>query len=235
MFLLKKTGIKKKSIRNPIIKISMLFATILVLEILNIIFFILYEKWSFIDAVYFSITTITTVGYGDVIPTTSLGKSMCIIQMLLGTLFTTTFITMMIDYFIERNQYRVAKKLLEKKLDMKYLKELDIDNSGGVTLDEFMEFMLIKNAKVDKEFMDDLRKQFKKLDVNRDGVLNKEDLKYMENEKIMKEFYVKDLQKALGAEKIEIKSFDDVTNGLTPRCGGIKIKNTDNIINIGEK
>ena len=38
------------------------------------IFYILQEGWSLIDAFYFSVTTLTTVGLGDPTPATPIGK-----------------------------------------------------------------------------------------------------------------------------------------------------------------
>ena len=32
------------------------------------------ESWSYVDSFYFSVTTLTTVGYGDLVPTTDVGK-----------------------------------------------------------------------------------------------------------------------------------------------------------------
>ncbi len=46
---------------------------------------------SFLDAVYFAVTTMTTVGFGDVLPITSAGKVLAIIMMLIGTGFYVSF------------------------------------------------------------------------------------------------------------------------------------------------
>jgi voltage-gated potassium channel len=37
-------------------------------------FFAWVENWSYVDALYFSVMTIATVGYGDLAPSTTLGK-----------------------------------------------------------------------------------------------------------------------------------------------------------------
>lgn len=42
------------------------------------------EKWSMLDALYFSVVTISTVGYGDVTPHTEVGKIFTIFYVLIG-------------------------------------------------------------------------------------------------------------------------------------------------------
>lgn len=44
------------------------------LLITGTVFYTLVEKWSVVDAFYFSVTTLTTVGFGQPAPTTDLGK-----------------------------------------------------------------------------------------------------------------------------------------------------------------
>ncbi len=43
------------------------------------IFYMLVEHWGFVDALYFSVMTITTIGYGDLVPTSSISKIFTII------------------------------------------------------------------------------------------------------------------------------------------------------------
>ncbi len=45
----------------------------------------------FIDAVWFSFSTVTTVGYGDITPITFWGRVLGILMMLIGTVFFVTF------------------------------------------------------------------------------------------------------------------------------------------------
>ncbi len=49
------------------------------------------EGWALLDAAYFSVMTISTVGYGDITPQTSAGKIFTIIYVLFGLgLFVAT-------------------------------------------------------------------------------------------------------------------------------------------------
>jgi voltage-gated potassium channel len=48
------------------------------------IFYSLQEGWSLVDALYFSVTTLTTVGLGDLAPTTTIGKLFTIVYIFSG-------------------------------------------------------------------------------------------------------------------------------------------------------
>ena len=48
------------------------------------VFYAVVERWSILDALYFSVTTLTTVGLGDFTPQTGLGKAFTIIYVLAG-------------------------------------------------------------------------------------------------------------------------------------------------------
>jgi hypothetical protein len=50
------------------------------------------EGWSYLDALYFSLITLTTVGYGDFSPVTPLGKIMTMVYILLGLGIISSFV-----------------------------------------------------------------------------------------------------------------------------------------------
>jgi voltage-gated potassium channel len=47
-------------------------------------FYTFAEKWSVVDAFYFSVTTLTTVGFGDPAPETTLGKLFTVVYIFVG-------------------------------------------------------------------------------------------------------------------------------------------------------
>ena len=42
------------------------------------------EGWSYLDALYFSVVSLATIGYGDFVPTTDLGRAFTIIYVING-------------------------------------------------------------------------------------------------------------------------------------------------------
>jgi len=57
---------------------------LLILFITAIVVYHFLEGWDWIDAAYFAASTITTVGYGDLVPTTQASKLFTIFYMLVG-------------------------------------------------------------------------------------------------------------------------------------------------------
>ena len=51
------------------------------------------EGWSLLDAVYFCVVTLATVGYGDLHPTTPFGRAFTILYILVGVGIIAAFIT----------------------------------------------------------------------------------------------------------------------------------------------
>ncbi len=57
----------KSAIAIPILVLGILY-------VISIMFFHYIEGWSYLDAAYFTTSTISTVGYGDIVPMTDYGK-----------------------------------------------------------------------------------------------------------------------------------------------------------------
>jgi voltage-gated potassium channel len=57
------------------------------------IFYSLAEGWSLVDAFYFSVTTLTTVGFGDLYPTTTIGKLFTVLYIFTGLSIIAGFLT----------------------------------------------------------------------------------------------------------------------------------------------
>ena len=59
----------------------------------GVVFYSLVEHLSPVDALYFSVTTLTTVGYGDFSPQTTAGKLFTVVYVLVGVGLLLAFLT----------------------------------------------------------------------------------------------------------------------------------------------
>lgn len=72
------------------------------------------EHFSYLDALYFCVITLTTVGYGDLYPTTDLGKMFTILYVLLGVGIMTLFIASFAKTMLTYREEKQTKKKKEK-------------------------------------------------------------------------------------------------------------------------
>lgn len=74
----------------------------------------------YIDAVWWSFATATTVGYGDITPVTIPGRLIGICLMLTGTCLFATFTAFFAQFFLGKEEEAIHKRLDEiaNRLDM---------------------------------------------------------------------------------------------------------------------
>ncbi len=83
-------GMKDRDFRN-------LCVWLLAIILLGSWFYARVEGWTLLDSVYFSITTLTTVGYGDFYPHTAAGKIFTIFYILVGIGMLSGFVVLLAE------------------------------------------------------------------------------------------------------------------------------------------
>ena len=78
--------------------VILVFFTLLI----GTIFYRLQEGWSLVDALYFSVTTLTTVGLGDLYPTTTIGKLFTVVYIFSGLGLIAGFINTVATEILNR-------------------------------------------------------------------------------------------------------------------------------------
>jgi voltage-gated potassium channel len=101
-------------------KIATLTGSLLAILLLGSLGFVWLEGWSFFDALYMTVTTLTTVGYGEVHPLTSLGKAYNMVLILAGMGVLFYVITALARVVVEGE---IAAALGKRKL-LKTIKKL---------------------------------------------------------------------------------------------------------------
>jgi voltage-gated potassium channel len=96
------------------IRLKIYLTAIVFLLSVGIIGFMLIEKMSLTDAIYFSIVTMATVGYGDIHPQTEIGKILTLIIIIGGVGTFLGVIASITDLFVNRRE----ELLRQQKLDM---------------------------------------------------------------------------------------------------------------------
>lgn len=60
-------------------------------------FYAVVEDWGVLDSLYFSVVTLTTVGFGDFVPETALAKAFTILYIFVGLGFLMAFVTTIVQ------------------------------------------------------------------------------------------------------------------------------------------
>lgn len=128
-------------------KVSVYFIFVfLITSILFGTYMVAVEGISFIDVIYYLVTTATTVGYGDISPKTEFGKVLSISYMVIGIMT----LTVLIGIAGER-MYEVANKIKLGRIKMKNGVKLMI--VGYPNEDKVKE--IVSQLRADKSFEDD--------------------------------------------------------------------------------
>ncbi len=67
------------------------------------------EGWSWIDSAYFSVITLSTVGYGDFYPQTDIGKLFTIFYIIIGIGIILSFINSLYHHYTDQRSKGKSK------------------------------------------------------------------------------------------------------------------------------
>ena len=90
------------------------------------------EELTWVDSFYLSVTSVTTVGYGDYAFKTTAGRCFAIIWLLASTLAVARAFLYITEYRIEKRNRIMARRVLHKKFTLGDLVAADMDHDGSV-------------------------------------------------------------------------------------------------------
>lgn len=91
-------------------KYRAVFIWLVLILLVGTIFYHLEEGWSWLDSLYFSVITLSTVGYGDLSPTTSASKLFTMAFIFLGMSIFVSFASMLAQERLQVKKERVEKR-----------------------------------------------------------------------------------------------------------------------------
>lgn len=80
-------------------------AAVMVVLAATVVFHFL-EDWSWVDSLYFSTVAVTTVGFGDLVPTTDASKLVTVVYVLVGIGIITTYLNERLKHRAYRRSQR---------------------------------------------------------------------------------------------------------------------------------
>jgi len=134
------------------------------------------EGWDAIMGLYWMFVTGTTIGFGDLSPTHTWTKVICIIYLPLAAAVFGEMLAQIAGAYIERCSDEIEDAFLDRALDKGDLENMDLDNNDIVKPYEFLSYMLVTLGKAETEDINEILELFKKLDKHNDGYLSKKTL-----------------------------------------------------------
>ncbi|KAK4848642.1 hypothetical protein QYF36_015505 [Acer negundo] len=142
-----------------------------------ILFFV--EDLDWLDSIYLSVMSVTTVGYGDKAFKTLPGRLFAAIWLLFSTLMVARAFLYLAEARIDKRHRRIANWVLHRDITVEDLLAADINNHGFISKSEYVIYKLKEMGKIGEKDILQICNQFSKLDPNNSGKITLPDL--MEN------------------------------------------------------
>ena len=91
-------------------RVTASISALVTLVIIGMVGFHHFEHWNWIESFYFTVTTLTTVAYGDLHPTTDGSRLFAAIFVLLSVGVALTALTTLGTAYLERRTSRLSKR-----------------------------------------------------------------------------------------------------------------------------
>ncbi|CAD5326845.1 unnamed protein product [Arabidopsis thaliana] len=134
------------------------------------------EELGFVDSVYLSVMSVTTVGYGDRAFKTLQGRLFAAVWLLVSTLAVARAFLYLAEARIDRRHRKAVKLALNREITVDDLLKADTYQHGFISKSEYIVLKLKEMGKITQKDIDQVVIQFEKLDPNQIGKITLPDL-----------------------------------------------------------
>lgn len=149
-----------EGLKKNILKIVGMFLIVLVLWVLGALFFMQTEGWSLIDALYVCMVTILTIGYGDMSPTTEIGRLFCSVWLAVGFTFVARLISKVSETYINYRTKKLRAKILNSEVSKVTILNMDENGDGDLDRLEFLTNMMMMLGMCEREEIDAILRRY---------------------------------------------------------------------------
>ena len=135
------------------------------------------DSYNLVEAIYLSTMTVTTVGYGDIVPTNDVSRAFTGFYAVFGTMAFGRAVSLFIGTLGEQRDRKKHEKLLSASvLDYETWKTANANGDDTVTRVEFVYMRLLQMDVIDERLRVEIEKQFDRMDRDKDGDLTISDI-----------------------------------------------------------
>ncbi|KAK4493550.1 hypothetical protein RD792_017920 [Penstemon davidsonii] len=134
------------------------------------------ERLDWVDSLYLSVMSVTTVGYGDTAFKTLQGRLFASVWLLLSTLAVARAFLYLAEARIDKRHRKIANWVLHRDITVQDLFAADVNNNGFISKSEYIIYKLKEMEKITEKDIMQICDQFNKLDRNNSGKISLIDL-----------------------------------------------------------
>lgn len=152
------------------------FAFFVLVVLSGVWVFMQYEGFGFIDALYVTCISASTVGFGDEVPRSAVTKRIMTVWLVVATLTLAKLVTDQSDSYVRSRQRAVTRRLLSASMDRATIRQMDVNGDGQVSRAEFLAMVLVQLGKVAQADVDECLRRFDELDEDGSGTIDTTDI-----------------------------------------------------------
>ncbi|KAH7568621.1 hypothetical protein ACOSP7_011638 [Xanthoceras sorbifolium] len=134
------------------------------------------EHLGWLDSLYLSVMSVTTVGYGDRAFKSMPGRIFASIWLLVSTLAVARAFLYLAEARVDKRHRRIAKWVLGQEMTVAEFLAADIDNNGFISKSEYVIYKLKEMGKVSEKDILQICQNFERLDSGHCGKITLADL-----------------------------------------------------------